>query len=59
MHQRAGNENAYALPEYIQAIDDAGLKRITVLYPWDTLINAFPEVRSVQEFEHISCPMAA
>ncbi len=53
MHQRAGNENAYALPEYIQAIRDAGFERITVLSPWDTLINAFPEVRSVQEIEHI------
>jgi ubiquinone/menaquinone biosynthesis C-methylase UbiE len=53
MHKLAGNENAYSLSEYIQAITGAGLKLISVLYPWDTLINAFPEVRSPREIEHI------
>jgi ubiquinone/menaquinone biosynthesis C-methylase UbiE len=51
MHQRAGNENAYSLPEYTGAITGAGMKLTEVLAHWDTLINAFPEVRTQSEFE--------
>lgn len=53
MHRLAGNENAYSLPEYTQAIVGAGLKLTAVLSPWDTLINVFPEVRSSEELAQI------
>lgn len=51
MHQRAGNENAYSLPEYTSAITGAGIRLTAVLAHWDTLINAFPEVRTQAELE--------
>lgn len=53
MHQLAGNENAYSLDEYTQAIQNAGLHITAVLNTWDTLINAFPGVRSAQEMADI------
>lgn len=51
MHQRAGNENAYSLPEYTAAITGAGMRLTAVLAHWDTLINAFPEVRTQADIE--------
>lgn len=53
MHQRAGNENAYSLPEYTDAITGAGMKLTAVLAHWDTLINAFPEVRTQTDIEQL------
>lgn len=49
VHQRAGGENAYRLDQYLSAISGAGLQVKQVLEPWDTVINAFPAVRSQAE----------
>jgi ubiquinone/menaquinone biosynthesis C-methylase UbiE len=48
-HQLAGGENAYSLPEYRHAIEAAGLKMEKVIEPWDSIINAFPAVKSHEE----------
>jgi ubiquinone/menaquinone biosynthesis C-methylase UbiE len=53
MHQLAGNENAYTYAEYSQSIYESGLHLEKVFHPWDTVINAFPEVRSTEEMEAI------
>lgn len=49
VHRLAGGENAYKLDEYLVAIRAAGLRVQKVLGPWDTIINAFPHVRSETE----------
>jgi SAM-dependent methyltransferase len=49
VHQLAGGENAFPLPRYVAAIRAAGLVDLTVLDPWDSVINAFPAVRSAEE----------
>jgi SAM-dependent methyltransferase len=49
VHQLAGGENAYRLDQYLSAISGAGLQIRQVLEPWDTVINAFPAVRSEAE----------
>jgi ubiquinone/menaquinone biosynthesis C-methylase UbiE len=46
VHQLAGGEHAYPLEAYLAAIRSAGLRVKTVLGPWDSVINAFPHVRS-------------
>jgi ubiquinone/menaquinone biosynthesis C-methylase UbiE len=48
VHSLAGGENAYPLPSYVNAIS-AYLSEIRVLGPWDSVINAFPAVRSEEE----------
>jgi ubiquinone/menaquinone biosynthesis C-methylase UbiE len=49
VHQLAGNENAYRLDEYTGAIVSAGYQNLRVLRTYDSVINAFPAVRSQQE----------
>lgn len=49
VHQLAGGENAFSLETYTGAITQSGLSLLRVLGPWDTVINAFPTVRSEQE----------
>lgn len=49
VHQLAGGEHAYRLDEYMGAIREGGLELEEVFGPWDTMINAFPSVRSVGE----------
>jgi SAM-dependent methyltransferase len=51
VHQLAGGEHAYSLEGYLTAIRSAGLRVQAVLGPWDTVINAFPHVRSVRAFK--------
>jgi len=51
MHRLAGGENAYRLSEYTAAISGAGLELIYRLGPWDSVVNAFPGVRSQQELQ--------
>jgi ubiquinone/menaquinone biosynthesis C-methylase UbiE len=53
IHQLAGGENAFALEQYVSAIRAAGLRLDQVIGPWDSLINAFPQVRSAAEFERM------
>lgn len=52
IHQLTGGENAYRLDEYTGAIEASGLRLVKVLGPWDSVINAFPAVRSPDELEH-------
>jgi SAM-dependent methyltransferase len=54
IHQLAGGENAFPLDQYVSAIHAAGLRLIQVIGPWDSLINAFPQVRSAAEFERMA-----
>jgi ubiquinone/menaquinone biosynthesis C-methylase UbiE len=42
MHQLHGGENAYPLSKYIAAHEQAGLKVLKCLAPFDTVINHFP-----------------
>ena len=52
VHQLAGGENAYSLPEYLHALEAADLEILEVLGPWDSIINAFPLVRTARELKH-------
>jgi len=49
VHQLAGGEHAYSLDAYLAAIRSAGLRVERVIGPWDSVINAFPHVRSEAE----------
>jgi SAM-dependent methyltransferase len=49
IHQLAGGEHAYPLDAYVSAIEAAGLRIEKTLGPWDSVINAFPVVRSSEE----------
>jgi SAM-dependent methyltransferase len=51
IHRLAGGEHAYPLDAYTAAIEGAGLRVEQKLGPWDSLINAFPSVRTKEEFE--------
>lgn len=42
VHQLAGGENAFALGEYVAAIEGSGLRLQRVLGPFDSIVNAFP-----------------
>ncbi len=52
VHQLAGGENAYKLDEYTRAILLADLKLEKVLGPWDTIINTFPTIKTVEELNN-------
>ena len=49
VHRLAGGEHAYTLDAYLGAMRAGGLRVTTVLAPWDSIINAFPHVRSEAE----------
>lgn len=51
IHQLAGSENAYRLDEYLSAISASGLQLERVFGPWDSILNAFPAVRSGSELD--------
>jgi len=53
VHRLAGGENAYPLNRYRSAIRDSGLALAGVLGPWDSIINAFPSVRSREELRQL------
>lgn len=55
LHRMTGGENAFPLKTYVAAILNARLVLDCVLGPWDSVINAFPEVRSQQELERMPC----
>lgn len=52
IHQLAGGENAFPLSSYFGAIQAANLQMLRVLGPWDSVINAFPAVRTADELSH-------
>lgn len=49
VHALTGGEHAFPLPSYLRALAAAGLRLERVLAPWDSIINAFPAVRSTEE----------
>lgn len=49
IHALAGGEHARPLHEYTEAITTAGLKLRHVIGPLDSVINAYPTVRSAEE----------
>jgi len=51
IHQLAGGEHAYRLGEYLSAIELSGLQLVQVIGPWDSVINAYPGVRSAEELK--------
>jgi ubiquinone/menaquinone biosynthesis C-methylase UbiE len=51
VHQLAGGENAYPLDAYLSAIEQAGLKLLRCIEPWESVINAYPEARSQAELQ--------
>ncbi|MDD1776616.1 MAG: class I SAM-dependent methyltransferase [Candidatus Helarchaeota archaeon] len=51
MHQLAGGENAFRLDVYLNTIHNSGLTINKVLGPYDSIINAFPEVSTMGELE--------
>jgi len=53
VHRLAGGENAYPLNRYRSAIRHSGLALAGVLGPWDSIINAFPSVRSSEELRQL------
>ena len=53
VHRLAGGENAYSLARYEGAITGAGLRLERTLGPWDSVINAFPAVRSGAELREL------
>ena len=53
VHQLAGGENAYTLDAYESALKRAGLTVVETLATYDSVINAFPAVRSRRELEDL------
>jgi ubiquinone/menaquinone biosynthesis C-methylase UbiE len=53
VHQLAGGENAYSLPQYLQAIHAAGLRLDRALGPTDTVVNLFPFVQTQEEVDRL------
>jgi SAM-dependent methyltransferase len=51
VNQLAGGEHAFGLDDYLSAISHAGLRLTLSLGPWDSIINAFPGVRSQFELD--------
>jgi hypothetical protein len=50
VHRLAGGENAFSLAQYSMALAQAGL-RVEAFGPWDSVVNAFPQVRSEEELK--------
>jgi len=57
VNRLAGGENAFRLDEYLAAIDHAGLRLIDALGPWDSVINAFPTVRTKRALDRYAARM--
>lgn len=49
IHRIAGGENAFPLKTYVMALERAGFRGIRVLRPWESIINAFPGIRTKQD----------
>ena len=57
IHQLAGGENAYHLDQYMGAVHGAGLDLHPPIGPWDSVINAFPAVRSQTELDQFAATL--
>jgi SAM-dependent methyltransferase len=53
VNRMAGGESAYPLSVYLDAIASAGLIIDLSLGPWDSVINAFPEVRTQDDLRSV------
>jgi O-antigen/teichoic acid export membrane protein/ubiquinone/menaquinone biosynthesis C-methylase UbiE len=53
VHKITSGENAYCLEEYINAIRNAGFSLQAVLGPFDTIVNAYPTVKSKDMLKNI------
>jgi SAM-dependent methyltransferase len=53
VHRLAGGEAAFPLDGYLEAVRQAGLELVRAFGPYDTVINAFPEVRSRRELDDL------
>ena len=51
VNRLAGGEHAFRLGEYLGAITGAGLLIDRVIGPWESVVNAFPQVRTQAELE--------
>jgi hypothetical protein len=51
VNRLAGGENAYPLRSYVDAVRESGLVMDRVLGPWDSVINAYPGVRTQGELD--------
>lgn len=49
IHGLTGEEHAHSLERYLSALTTAGFEPSSVLGQWDSVINAFPAVRSWEE----------
>lgn len=53
LHVLAGGEHAYRLTDYLAAVTATGLKLKRVLGPYDSIVNAFPDARTLTELEQL------
>ena len=53
LHVLVGGEHAYRLTDYLAALNAAGLKVKRVLRPYDSIVNAFPDARTLAEVEQL------
>jgi len=51
VHRLAGGENAFRLERYRAAIEGSGLRLDAIVGPWDSVVNAFPSVRSTADLQ--------
>lgn len=49
VHQLAGGENAFALSIYCNAFEQAGCLGLSVIGPWDSVVNAAPIAQTREE----------
>lgn len=59
VHQLTGGENAYSLAQYEGAVTGAGLELVRTLGPWDSVLNAYPHVRTDAEIATLPERLAA
>lgn len=53
VNRLAGGENAFQLDQYLSAMESAGLRIEVNIGPWDSVINAFPFVRSNADLQRL------
>lgn len=55
MHRLCGGEHAYSIQAYEHAIRAARLELVERLGPWDSIVNAYGNVRDAGELERYAC----
>ena len=59
LHRITGAENAYALQEYVDALNSAGLAIREVIGPWDSVINLYPGAKTRADAERLPAEILA